>query len=241
MGGLFERSVATLVRSWAYLASGSPGAEVIEAEGAAIAAFVHSPDRDFLNNAVLHGGPVGLDGTLDLVERTYAERGVDRYAVWVHEREGQVGREVEGRGYVLDTSTRAMAMELADLVAADTSGLDLADLSLAEFWAANGLDNLAPELAPDGAHIYAARHEGEPAATLMAFDHDGDCGIYMVNTEPSARRQGLATALSAHALAAARERGCRTASLQSTPMAERVYARVGFRDLGRFHEFVPRA
>ena len=33
---------------------------------------------------------------------------------------------------------------------------------------------------------------------------------------------------------------CRTASLQSTPMAERVYAAVGFRDLGRILEYVPR-
>jgi predicted GNAT family acetyltransferase len=38
---------------------------------------------------------------------------------------------------------------------------------------------------------------------------------------------------------AARDRGGRTASLQSTPMAERVYAAVGFRDLGRILEYVP--
>lgn len=36
-------------------------------------------------------------------------------------------------------------------------------------------------------------------------------------------------------------RACRTASLQSTPMAERVYASVGFRDLGRILEYVPPA
>jgi len=35
------------------------------------------------------------------------------------------------------------------------------------------------------------------------------------------------------------ERGCQTASLQSTPMAERVYAAAGFRDLGRIFEYVP--
>jgi predicted GNAT family acetyltransferase len=40
---------------------------------------------------------------------------------------------------------------------------------------------------------------------------------------------------------AARERGCLTASLQSTPMAERVYGRVGFRDLGLWQEYVPAA
>jgi ribosomal protein S18 acetylase RimI-like enzyme len=74
---------------------------------------------------------------------------------------------------------------------------------------------------------------------LMAFDHDGDCGIYMVGTRPAARRQGLATALSAHAIERAGERGCATVSLQSTEMAESVYARVGFRDLGRLEEYVP--
>jgi len=44
------------------------------------------------------------------------------------------------------------------------------------------------------------------------------------------------TALLVHDAAA---RGCRTASLQSTAMAERVYAAVGFRDLGRILEYVP--
>jgi hypothetical protein len=38
----------------------------------------------------------------------------------------------------------------------------------------------------------------------------------------------------------AAERGCRTASLQSTAIAERVYAGVGFRDLGLILEYVPR-
>jgi len=34
-------------------------------------------------------------------------------------------------------------------------------------------------------------------------------------------------------------RGCQTATLQSTEMAKRVYAAVGFRDLGRILEYVP--
>jgi len=37
----------------------------------------------------------------------------------------------------------------------------------------------------------------------------------------------------------ARNRGCETASLQSTPMAERLYAALGFRDLGSFLEYTP--
>ncbi len=236
---LFDRSLATLVQSWLYLASGSPGAEVIEAEGAAIAVFVHSPDREFLNNAVLARGARDLGATLDTIESAYASQGVERYAVWVHESEAQVADEVVARGYGYDSSTRTMAMPIADLAEADTSTLELVEPTLERFWRLDGLDGLVPDLDAERAHFYVARSNDEDAAMLMAFDHDGDCGIYMVGTRPAARRQGLATALSAHAIKQAGERGCMTVSLQSTEMAESVYARVGFRDLGRFHEYTP--
>ena len=237
---LFDRSVATLVQSWAYLATGSPGAEVIETDGATIAIFIHSPDREFLNNVVLSRGAGNPEATLDTVERAYAERGVERYAIWVHESEKAVAGALEVRGYAYDSSTRTMAMPIGDLAAADTSKLDLIELSPEEFWRLDGLDGLVPELSAEGAHFYVTRFEGENAAMLMAFDHDRDCGIYMVGTVPAARRHGLATALSAHAVNEARRRGCRTVSLQSTAMAERVYAGVGLRDLGRFDEYAPK-
>ena len=53
-----------------------------------------------------------------------------------------------------------------------------------------------------------------------------------------ARRRGLATALTVRQLYDGRERGCTTAGLQATEMAEGVYGSVGFRDLGRFIEYV---
>jgi GNAT superfamily N-acetyltransferase len=235
---LFDRSVATLIRSWVYLASGSPGAEVTESDGAAIAVFVHSPDREFLNNTVLPRGVGTPDAILDLAQRAYADRGVERYAVWVHESETEVATAVRARGYASESSTRTMAMEIDQMIEFDGVQLDLVEPSPSEFWRVDGLDGLVPELSPEGAHFYVARLDGEDAAMLMAFDHDGDCGIYMVGTVPPARRRGLATALSTRAVADARERGCTTVSLQSTEMAEGVYARVGFRDLGRFDEYV---
>ena len=78
-----------------------------------------------------------------------------------------------------------------------------------------------------------------PWLVALAFDHGGDCGIFNVTTLEHARRRGLGTALVALQMHDALERGCETASLQSTPMAERVYAAVGFRDLGRILEYVP--
>jgi predicted GNAT family acetyltransferase len=56
-------------------------------------------------------------------------------------------------------------------------------------------------------------------------------------TREHARRRGLGTALTALLAHEAAARGAITASLQSTEMAERVYAAVGFRDLGRFLEY----
>lgn len=236
--GLLERSLATLVGSWAYLAGGSPGAEILEVGSATVAAFVHAPDRDFLNNTLLAPGLGDLGPTLGSVERAYAERGIERFAIWVHESDPAAVEAITGYGYRHDTSTLAMAMRADDFVPADTSVLDLAEPDLAEFWRVAEVEGLGPELRPDGAHFYLSRFQGTASATLMALDHDRDCGIFIVGTAPHARRQGIATALSAHALREAFGRGCRTASLQATPMAEAVYRRVGFRDLGRFDEFV---
>lgn len=235
---LFERSVDTLIESWAYLASGSPGAELVRAEGAAIAAFVHSPDREFLNNAVLGRRPANLEVTIAAIEETYARQGIEHFAVWVHESEAEVAAELRARGYAFDSATRTMAMPVEELEDVDGSTLEVIEPGPAEFWAVDGPEGLTPELDPAGACFYVARLDGENVSMLMAFDHAGDCGIYMVGTVEAARRRGIATALAAQAVTAARERGCLTVSLQSTAMAERVYAQVGFRDLGLWREYV---
>jgi len=234
---LFERSVETLIESWAYLASGSPGAELVRVEDAAIAAFVHRPDREFLNNAVLGPRPADLGATVAAIEDTYARHGVERFAIWAHESEAEVAAELLARGYVFDSATRTMAMPIDELREVDGSAPEVIEPGPAGFWAVDGPGGLVPELDPAGAHFYVARLDGENVSMLMAFDHAGDCGIYMVGTLEAARGRGIATALSAHAVLAARERGCLTASLQSTAMAEGVYGRVGFRDLGLWWEY----
>ncbi len=71
----------------------------------------------------------------------------------------------------------------------------------------------------------------------MAFDRGSDCGISNVTTMERARRRGMGTALTTVHLHDALAHG-QTASLQSTEMAESIYAAVGFRDLGRILEYV---
>jgi GNAT superfamily N-acetyltransferase len=81
-------------------------------------------------------------------------------------------------------------------------------------------------------HLYAARRDSRPAATAIAFDHDGDCGIYWVATLEEARGRGLCKALMTAALLDARERGCTTTSLQATRAGYPVYSKLGYRDFG---------
>jgi GNAT superfamily N-acetyltransferase len=84
-----------------------------------------------------------------------------------------------------------------------------------------------PELLP-GRH-YLARLNGEPVGTTTLFTECGVAGIYNVATLPSARRQGVATALVQAALREASASGYRIGILQSSEMGAGVYHRMGFR------------
>ena len=147
--------------------------------------------------------------------------------------------ELEQRGYKLHEVTRAMGMRLDD-IRLPRPVLELAPADWPEHLRIAGVPpRLLSDLDAAAFHILVARLCGENVATAIAFDFGTDCGIYNVGTLEWARRSGLGTAVTALHLHDAIARGCLTASLQATAIAERVYASVGFRDLGRILEFVP--
>jgi hypothetical protein len=86
--------------------------------------------------------------------------------------------------------------------------------------------------------VVVARLYGVNAASAIAYDFDGDCGLYNLGRAPGARRRGIGRDVAALQLWNARDRGCTTASIQSTEIAEGVYFAVDFRDLGRYLECV---
>jgi GNAT superfamily N-acetyltransferase len=228
---LYLRGSDTLLASWEAYARGATGAAVHRLPGVAAVVFPHEPERAVYNNALLERdlGAGDRSGALDAMEAVYAAAGVARFAAWVHESDEPMRAELERRGYALDTTTRAMGMDLDD-IALPRPRIDLGPAAWPEYLRA--ADHAA-------FHLLAARVDGEMVAAALAYDFGDDCGIYNVGTVEKARRRGLGTALTTAQVYAARARGCRTASLQSTPMAERVYAAVGFRDLGRILEYVP--
>jgi GNAT superfamily N-acetyltransferase len=237
---LYRRGCDTLVASWAEYARGAVGASVQRFPGVGVAVFPNEPERTVYNNALMERGlePAERRAAHEAMEAAYAEAGVTRFAVWVHESDAAMRVDLERRGYRLDTSTHAMGLALEDL-RLPRPAIELGPADWLEHLRLVGIPpDFLSAADPAAYHLLVARLEGENVATALAFDHQGDCGIYNVGTLEHARRRGLGTALTALHAHDALARGCLTASLQSTDMAERVYAAVGFHDLGRFLELV---
>jgi len=241
---LYRRGIATLLATWRDHARCAPGASVVRLPGVVVAAFPDAPERDIYNNAVIDRdlAPAEQVRAIDAMEQRYASAAIDRYAVWVHETEVGIARALEARGYELHETTRAMAIVLSDLAPAERSH----PVDAMTWESFLDMSELPPDLLRRGRQtcrlrLLGAHLGGRLAASAAAFDHGTDCGIYNVGTVEHARRRGLAAAVTARQLVDARDRGCLTATLQATPMAERLYATLGFRDLGRILEYVPTA
>jgi ribosomal protein S18 acetylase RimI-like enzyme len=239
---LYRRGLATQLRCCEAIARGARGAAMLRAPGVTAGVFPHEPERSIYNNAVLeHGlGPAERTAALDAMEAAYASAAIDRFAAWTHESDEAMRAALAARGYRLVEATRAMGMALSELNVPRPE-LDFAFGDWPEY-VRRMHEHGAPAglyagVDPAGFQVLLARRGDECPAMALGFAHESDYGIYNVSTLEHARRRGLATALTARLLHDAAARGYRTATLQSTEMAERVYAAVGFRDLGRILEF----
>ena len=238
---LYRRGAATLIESWQHYARDAKAGDLVRAPGVTIGVFPYEPERSVYNNALLEPD---LDASeradaIDAMESTYAHARIATFAAWVHEDDAAMRAELDRRGYRVTESSRAMGMPLDDILRPRPE-MEFARADWAEHLR---VGELPPELLRTGDHgafhVLVAALKGENVSTAIAFDFGRDCGIYNVGTLAPARRRGLGTALTLVHLYDAVDRGCETASLQSTPMAERVYAAVGFRDLGRILEYAP--
>lgn len=234
---LYRRGIATAVACWTAYARAIPGAQVHRLPHVDVAVFTDGPERDVFNNAVLaHGlGAQERRDAVDALVTTYADAGVTLYAAWVHETDTAMLAELAGRGFVHQETTWAMGRSLDPAAGASHADVDAG--TWAEYLRVLQLPpGLLERADPGDFHLALGRLDGDPVATGMVFDHDGDAGVYNVATLERARRRGLGSAVVGVLLRDAVARGARTATLQSTGMARGVYARQGFRDLGRILE-----
>jgi ribosomal protein S18 acetylase RimI-like enzyme len=86
--------------------------------------------------------------------------------------------------------------------------------------------------------VFVGYLSGEPVATSMLATTRsvGLAGVYSVATRPAHRGRGFGTALTAAALAAAREQGYDTAVLEPSPSGAPMYRRMGFEPLTTYLE-----
>jgi GNAT superfamily N-acetyltransferase len=85
--------------------------------------------------------------------------------------------------------------------------------------------------------LYLAHLEGQAVGVASSFQAAGVVGLYFVLTVPQARRQGVATALTWHALQEARRLGYRIAVLGASETAVPLYSRLAFREYCRISLF----
>jgi ribosomal protein S18 acetylase RimI-like enzyme len=102
---------------------------------------------------------------------------------------------------------------------------------------------IEPHLHSPPVTVALAEHAGEPVATAYALRSDGVAGpaLYVAGVAvlPSARRRGIAAAVSAHLLTAGFEAGARLAHLHpDTDEAARVYERLGFVEVAGFDVYI---
>jgi ribosomal protein S18 acetylase RimI-like enzyme len=83
-------------------------------------------------------------------------------------------------------------------------------------------------LSADGAAAFLATLDGRPAAISMTIVSHGVAGIYWVGCTREARRQGLGRLMTLTAVEAGLEMGGEIASLQASPMGQKLYPGLGF-------------
>ena len=76
--------------------------------------------------------------------------------------------------------------------------------------------------------MWLALKDGIPISKIGLYNGSGSAGIYGVATKPEARGLGIASILMNVAMSAAKEMGHKLAVLDSSPLAEKLYQRLGF-------------
>ncbi|HWH92974.1 MAG TPA: GNAT family N-acetyltransferase [Baekduia sp.] len=103
---------------------------------------------------------------------------------------------------------------------------------------ADQLEPLLAALRDDRIRTHGLRLDGELACVTLTLAVGDDVSVQYVATEQRHRRQGLASRLLLAILAAQRERGMRTATLQASPDGLPVYERLGFRRVATLRAFL---
>jgi ribosomal protein S18 acetylase RimI-like enzyme len=241
---LAARHLAAQRALWRSLGEGTPGGSVIERPGGVLAAIVPARADRSVFNSVIYEDPDALLAVRDELDAAYVAAGIEAWTVWVRPGDDRLRAPLEAAGHVFDAQPMLMAATIGELELEPRSELCL---DPAPTWdTVARLNDLAYGIDPKrsfagalGAwrdplvRAYVARVEGEPVCGMGTRVEHGCCDVLFVATDPAARGRGLASELMRLALREAYDGGARTTVLEATALGEPVYARMGYRSLGR--------
>ncbi len=104
-------------------------------------------------------------------------------------------------------------------------------------WVAEVFGRIGLAAADNPWRHYLAFSDGAAVGTASLFLTPATAGIYFVATRPECRGRGIATAVTRHVMGEGRRLGASHAVLGSSPMAHRMYERLGFREVFRYRLF----
>jgi len=152
-------------------------------------------------------------------------------------------------GFARRSAWMSMAMDLnacapdvdgpAGLEVREAEGADDLDRWAGVVIASYGFDDVrrgygrhltAPGNAGFRRHLYLGLLDGRAVATTVLYEGEEVAGIYWVGTLPGARRRGIASAMTRHALREAKAAGYGLAVLNASAAGQPLYRRLGFAD-----------
>jgi GNAT superfamily N-acetyltransferase len=215
--------------------------------------FVSSVPLQLWNGVVRARFAAGdVDAKIDTVLQHFAAQQVPMsWLVGPSTRPPNLGRHLEEHGLTLDSEAPGMAAHLLQAPATtvlppgltitevgdgaalaqwiDTvvTGSELPDVvreQLMQLYERYGFQRLA------SVRYFLGAVDGVPVATSLLFLSAGVAGIYWVATAPSARGQGIGSAMNVAPLQVARDLGYTVGVLQSSQMGHNIYRRLGFQE-----------
>ena len=218
----------------------SEGGRVVQLDGVIACVTPAVPERS-LPNSVVYESEDQLIAALDDLAALYDEADVLAWTVWTPEYHARARQALADAGNVLDANPEAMIAGLDQIDPPrdgdpepdpEPQAEDLGVVNDLAYGTGDAFQRMLGRGTLDPAHVYIAKLDGRPAASVVTQDHGGDCSVWWVATVPEARGRGLAPGLMRRALADGHERGCEATTLQATKAGQPVYERLGYRGLG---------